>query len=445
MLAGTQLSVFPDVQSYEIENPCSGGDISRPALRYFGGKWRIAPWIIDQFPEHTVYVEPYGGAFSVGLRKSRVQEAIYNELNPDVVNFFKVLKTRPRELITALNFSPRTKAEFQKCQRIEGDALEQARRFCLYCQMSFGNGGGRWSSGTSAARLRLVEHQDFDHLFAIAQRLSHVEIEQRDALDCIQIYDSSNTLFYVDPPYVQSTRGSKDSRHINGAPRRQYAYEMDDAAHRKLAYALHACDGMVVLSGYDSDLYRELFPGWRCLKKEARTSSRGQREECLWIKPKVGDLIWLPVSKSWEPGTIGEDGLIDFPESETLCVWGAWASRNCRQSPPEQNPVLHFGPFLVRPPAEIPGHQPKRKHRAKGRASGWLETRTGNKKRKNPSVSHYYRWDSPKGRVSEYVMASRVSAVRQMLEAGQPALEILKVVVDGKKKLSAVSAELLGK
>lgn len=85
-----------------------------------------------------------------------------------------------------------------------------------------------------------------------------------------------------------------------------------------------------------------------------------------------------------------------------------------------------------------------RQHRPKGGASGWLETRTGNRKRKNPTVSHYYRWDSPKGRVSEYVKAGRVTRVHQLIVEEMPALEILQVVVEGKKKLSGVSAKLLG-
>ncbi|MEM6772582.1 MAG: hypothetical protein AAF597_18535 [Bacteroidota bacterium] len=87
----------------------------------------------------------------------------------------------------------------------------------------------------------------------------------------------------------------------------------------------------------------------------------------------------------------------------------------------------------------------RRKHRAPGNASGWIEERVGNRKRANPSVSYYYRWDSHKGRVSEYIRASQVARVVGLIEAERPALDILKVVVDGKRKLSAVSAELLGK
>ena len=97
---------------------------------------------------------------------------------------------------------------------------------------------------------------------------------------------------------------------------------------------------------------------------------------------------------------------------------------------------------MVRKPLDAVGS--KRKHRAPGNASGWIEERLGNRKRANPSVS-YTTWDSHKGRVSEYIRASQVARVAGLIEAERPALEVLKVVVDGKRKLSAVSAELLGK
>ena len=96
---------------------------------------------------------------------------------------------------------------------------------------------------------------------------------------------------------------------------------------------------------------------------------------------------------------------------------------------------------MVRKPLDAVGS--RRKHRDKGNASGWIEERTGNRKRANPSVSYYYRWDSHKGRVSEYIRASQVTRVAGLIEAERPALEILKVVVEGKRKIAGVSAELL--
>ncbi|EKU97610.1 site-specific DNA methylase [Leptolyngbya sp. PCC 7375] len=438
MLIRTRPKVKPD----EMPNPCSGGTIERPALRYFGGKWRLAPWILQHFPEHRIYCEPYAGAFSVGLRKRPAAVDVLNERNPGVTNFFEVLKDWPQELITALNASPKTRDEFKRCMVIEGNAFERARRFYLFCQMSFSNGGGRWSSGTSEERLRLVQSQDCDYLMAVSQRLANVQITHDLAEVAIAKYDSPETLFYIDPPYVQSTRGSKDTRHINGAPRRQYAYEMDDDGHRQLAEQLHSAKGMVVLSGYESALYAELYPGWRCVKKQIQTR-QGLRTECLWLKPTAGERIYLPLSFGdkcvWAPSLVRSDGLIEI-HAHTNGVpitayhdWNAVISKNCRQQP-----------TATATSVITDSNQSKhRKHNQKGQASGWLESRTGNRKRKTPSISYYYRWDSPQGRITEYVSTSKLSEVSRMLAENYPALEILRYVVKGKKKLSKSVQSLL--
>lgn len=101
-------------------------------------------------------------------------------------------------------------------------------------------------------------------------------------------------------------------------------------------------------------------------------------------------------------------------------------------------------PLPVESSAAAANPKPRvRKHRPKGSASGWLETRTGNKRRKKTSTSYYYRWDSPKGRITEYVKASKVSGVTRMLDSGKPALEILQYVMAG-RKATGVTAEVLG-
>lgn len=359
--------------------------LQRSALRYLGGKWRLAPWILQHLPTHLIYVEPYAGAFSVGLRKPAADVEVFNDLNPALVNFFQVLQRTPAELVATLDASPKSLAEFERCKVVEGDALEQARRFYLHAQLSYSSGGGRWCSGTSEARLKLMQGQRFEYLYTVSDRLATVKIQQGSAVDAIAAYDSPDTLFYVDPPYVQSVRGSKDTRHIQGAPRRQYAHEMTDDDHRQLAEALHQVSGSVVLSGYRSGLYNELFADWRRVEKPACTGSRGQRVECLWVK--VGG---------------------------------------------ERSPAV-----------SVPRPAPSRRYRARGRASGWIETRVGNTRRKRPSLSHYYRWDSPQGRVTEYICADRVAAVSQMLAENRPALEVLRFVMAG-RKVTGVTARVLG-
>lgn len=231
--------------------------ITRPALRYFGGKFQMAPWIIAQFPEHSTYIEPFGGAFSVGLQKLPSRREVYNDLNPDTVNFFTVLRDNPEELIAAIAASPRSLDEFKRCQAPSSDPLEWARRYYLYCHLGYMGGGGRWSSGTSTSRLELSAIQDDSHLYPISERLQGVVIQSADALECIRHWDGARVLFYVDPPYPFQSRRSRDKRHKNGAPRRQYAVEMgQDEQHRELAQVLQGVRGQVVLSGYDCPLYQ---------------------------------------------------------------------------------------------------------------------------------------------------------------------------------------------
>src|SRR5262245_58814798 len=102
----------------------------RPVLRYHGGKWRLAPWIIEHFPEHRIYVEPYGGGASVLLRKSRAFAEVYNDLDGDVVNVFRVLRDRASAaaLIRAIELTPWARDEFRLSYRPASDPVERARR-----------------------------------------------------------------------------------------------------------------------------------------------------------------------------------------------------------------------------------------------------------------------------------------------------------------------------
>src|SRR5574343_303278 len=104
-------------------------NITRPALRYFGGKFRLAPWIISQFPPHTVYVEPFGGGGSVLLRKLPAYHEVYNDLDGDVVNFFRVLREQPDELLRAIDLTPYSREEQRQAfdANDEPSSLDRAR------------------------------------------------------------------------------------------------------------------------------------------------------------------------------------------------------------------------------------------------------------------------------------------------------------------------------
>lgn len=125
------------------------------------------------------------------------------------------------------------------------------------------------------------------HLAAITHRIQTVQFLNLDVFDCIQTYNSPRTLFYCDPPYLHSARGSKDKRHQQPlTPRRQYRHELTDEDHRRLATVLHHIQGRAIISGYDCPLYKDLYSDWQQVKHPAHTSARSQRVECLWLSPE---------------------------------------------------------------------------------------------------------------------------------------------------------------
>lgn len=274
----------------------------RPALRYYGGKWRISKWIISHFPDHECYVEPFGGAMSVLLRKKRSPLEVYNDIDGAVVNFFRVLRERPEELIRAIELTPWARSEYELSQERSDSPfpLEQARRFYASCWMGFGGGRARWRQGWryqvrdgNLWKPSSISFTETDHLYQVVERLRGVQIECRDAREVIRSCDAPTTLFYLDPPYLHSTRSKwKDI----------YAHEMDDMDHEELAELARSVEGMVVISGYPSGLYQCWYErhGWKRVETAARTGgmTMAQRIEALWLSPRVVDALeWrnLPI------------------------------------------------------------------------------------------------------------------------------------------------------
>lgn len=267
---------------------------TRPALRYFGGKWRLGEWIIGQFPPHECYVEPFGGAASVLLQKRPARVEVYNDLDREVVAFFKVLREQPAELVRSLVLTPYAREELEAAfapAPPDMSEVERARR--LFVRSWQGRGGGRttWRSGwryqrSASLQTSIVEDwADNLRLLGHAERFRHVQIESDPALEVIARYDSPETLFYCDPPYLPETRSGRWAS--NG-----YAHEMTAEDHAELLERLRGARGMVVLSGYPSALYDELLPGWRRLERAAQAegsnrSSRPLRTEVLWISPNA--------------------------------------------------------------------------------------------------------------------------------------------------------------
>lgn len=260
---------------------------TRPIVRYHGGKWRLAPWIIANLPAHRVYVEPFGGGGSVLLRKSPSYAEVYNDLDGEIVNVFRVARDRGAELVRALELTPFSYDEFLGSYEPSADPLEQARRTITRSFQGFGSAAvcgeisGFRANNNRAGTTPAHDWRNYPTaLRTIIDRLRGVVIENRDAVGVMRQHDGPDTVHYVDPPYVHSTR-SRGNRYC----KKGYKHEMTDDHHRTLAETLHALKGAVVLSGYHSPLYDDLYGDWH--REEMATHADGARDrvEVLWLSP----------------------------------------------------------------------------------------------------------------------------------------------------------------
>lgn len=267
-------------------------EINRPILRYYGGKWKSAGEIIKHFPPHHVYVEPFGGAASVLIRKPQSPVEVYNDLNDEIVNLFEVLRdpVLNAELRELLTLTPYSRTEFHRCYELSEDKVEQARRTISLYSMSF-NASKVANRAANTFRTNSTGHhrlpQSFQehnhHLEEYINRLRSIIIENRDYKKVCISHDSPRTLIYLDPPYPINTRTDKLSN---------YKHEMlTMEEHFELFKFADSLKSMVVISSYDSPEYREWYSSknWQMISFKAVTgaSKTGSclRDEVLWVNP----------------------------------------------------------------------------------------------------------------------------------------------------------------
>lgn len=239
----------------------------KPPAPYYGGKTRLAPWIVSLMRPHGRYIEPFMGTCSVLLAKPQSRFEVINDLDGDVVNFFRVLRDQPEQLERACRLTPYARDEFHACRdrrQAVTDDVERARRWWVRVMQGFNNAPGDWCNGWSiSARRGTPESRSAQNTIrrfeAIAERIVEVAIENAPALHVIQKFDDDDAVIYCDPPYLGTTRTGRARREQV----KDYAHDMlEDDDHRELAAVLRAARGHVLLSGYDSPLYEELYDGW---------------------------------------------------------------------------------------------------------------------------------------------------------------------------------------
>lgn len=273
------------------------------AFGWYGGKYSHLDWLLPLLPKCHHYCEPFAGSAAALLNRDPSPIETYNDLDGEVCNFFRVLRNQKDKLVKAIALTPFSREEFAIACELDGklSALERARRFYVRArQVRTGLAQtasiGRWANciDTSRAGMSGVVSRwlgGIELLPEIGERLLRVQIENRPAVDVINLYDSPDTLFYCDPPYVHETRGDSKA----------YGHEMTDDQHRELADALNAAKGMIAFSNYDCNLMNQLYPAgrWQKIVGPAKTnhSTKDVRTEVLWVnydpyKKQSGELLW---------------------------------------------------------------------------------------------------------------------------------------------------------
>ena len=263
-------------------------------IKYPGAKWSLAQWIISHFPSHHSYLEPFFGSGAVLFTKNRSNIETVNDLDDDVVNLFDWIRNDPERLAWAVYWTPYARKIYNqafsgKCT--ENDRFQRAVNFYIRLMM----GHGFRTTGRKVGWKNDVQGREKAYaadcwcktptvIFEAAERLRGVQIENRPALELIDRFNFPNVLIYADPPYLLNTRYGK-----------QYRCEMTDADHRDLLDALKAHRGPVLLSGYESSLYRDALKGWYTDTAETITQTSAKRREVLWMnfEPVVQEQLFL--------------------------------------------------------------------------------------------------------------------------------------------------------
>lgn len=260
-------------------------------VQYFGAKQQIAEQLVALMPAHMGYIEPYAGSLSVLLAKPASKIEVVNDLDQRLMTFWRVLRDHPEELLHVAEFTPHSREELERAAALDGETdIELARQVWVLLTQgrsrTMKRTGWRFYAdprGTSASFSTYMRAYR-NRLLPAAERLQNVSLESRPAIELIEKYGAyADNLLYVDPPYVHSTR--------RGA---RYTHEMTEADHREMADALRNCAATVMLSGYASELYDELFPDWHQVQISARSDNAVDRDviEVVWSNRPLGDFLW---------------------------------------------------------------------------------------------------------------------------------------------------------
>ena len=264
------------------------------AFGWYGGKFSHLDFILPNLPDDAEhFCDVFGGSAAVLINQKPAPVETYNDIDSELVNFFETIRNQGAKLIKAISLTPFSREELIKACSPEPNLskLERARRFYVRARqtrtrLAQTSSEGRWAHCILTSRAGMAGAVSrwlgaVEGLPEIVQRLQRVQIENAPALEIIERYDTKDTLFYLDPPYVHESRGDSKA----------YGYEMTDSEHIELANLLHQIKGKAVVSGYRTKLYDKLFKDWIRIDAPVKTcnSSKGKRQESLWLNFNKGE------------------------------------------------------------------------------------------------------------------------------------------------------------
>jgi DNA adenine methylase len=227
-------------------------------IKWVGGKSRLRKYIIPLIPKHTCYVEPFSGAAWVLFGKPPSQVEVLNDIDQELITFFRIVKERPEELIESFEWELVARAEFDRLAQQEPSLLTDVQRAHRFFYLIMAGWGGELNYPRFATSITDGGHGNRlfgalktlrKRLIPVHERLSTVIIENLSWEDCISRYDSDTTVMYVDPPYPK-----------NGV---NYKHNMRSwAEHEQLANRLHMTKSRWLVSSYDNDDVRTLYQGY---------------------------------------------------------------------------------------------------------------------------------------------------------------------------------------
>ena len=270
------------------------------AFGWYGGKSSHLDFILPNLPEDARhFCDVFGGSAAVIINRKPAPAETYNDIDGELVNFFAALRDARTSdpLIKAIALTPFSREELVRACEPPGDIepVERARRFFVRARqtrtgLAQTSSEGRWAHCVLTSRAGMAGAVSrwlgsVEGLPEIVQRLQRIQIENAPALEVVERYDTPETLFYLDPPYVHDARGDASA----------YGAEMSDADHADLARALHRIKGRAAISGYRTPLYDQLFGDWRRVDADPRLchSVRQPRQESLWMNYEAGRQLEL--------------------------------------------------------------------------------------------------------------------------------------------------------